>query len=98
MVKDAEIKKQVEYYLSDQNLKTDSFFHGLISNDKEVSICSFQGFINIEFVMKCNKIKKLKASEEDIVRVAKDSDKLDVSEDAKRIRRKGNKKLPKLEE
>ena len=36
MVKDSEIKKQVEYYFSDQNLKTDSFFHGLISADKEV--------------------------------------------------------------
>lgn len=49
-------------------------------------------------MLKCNKIKKLKATEEDIARVAKDSDKLDVSEDAKRIRRKDNLKLPKLTE
>lgn len=49
-------------------------------------------------MLKCNKIKKLKASEEDIARVSKDSDKLEVSEDSKRIRRKNNKKLPKLEE
>ena len=37
MGKDQDILKQVEYYLSDANLKTDPFFHGLITADKEVS-------------------------------------------------------------
>ena len=32
------LQKQVEYYLSDQNLKRDRFFHDLIKNNKEVSV------------------------------------------------------------
>jgi len=31
------IKSQVEYYLSDENLAKDKFFHELISKDIEVS-------------------------------------------------------------
>jgi hypothetical protein len=34
----AKIKKQVEYYLSDSNLRVDEFFHNKISADKEVRI------------------------------------------------------------
>ena len=30
------LKKQIEYYLSDGNLKKDRFFHDLIDADKEV--------------------------------------------------------------
>ena len=32
----SEIKKQVEYYLSDKNLSVDNFFYDKISQDKEV--------------------------------------------------------------
>jgi hypothetical protein len=35
-VESAKIKKQVEYYLSDGNLRMDEFFHNKISADKEV--------------------------------------------------------------
>jgi len=34
----AQVKKQVEYYLSDNNLKRDEFFYDKIKSDKEVSI------------------------------------------------------------
>lgn len=36
MSKQTEIKKQVEYYLSDKNLKTDKFFNEKIRENKEV--------------------------------------------------------------
>jgi hypothetical protein len=29
------IKEQIEYYLSDKNLKKDNFFHNLITGNKE---------------------------------------------------------------
>ena len=36
-VKQGELKKQVEYYLSDKNLAQDSYFHSKITASKEVS-------------------------------------------------------------
>lgn len=37
-----DIKVQMEYYLSDENLKKDSFFHQKISSDP-------QGYLSLEF-------------------------------------------------
>eukprot|EP00392_Amoebophrya_sp_AT5.2_P014667 g14828.t1 len=50
LTKEAEIKKQVEYYFSDGNLSRDHFFHGKISEDAE-------GLVDLTLVMNCNKIK-----------------------------------------
>lgn len=36
MSKTAELKKQIEYYLSDKNLATDKFFNDKLSENKEV--------------------------------------------------------------
>jgi hypothetical protein len=33
------LKKQIEYYLSDGNLKKDRFFHDLIAADTKVTHC-----------------------------------------------------------
>lgn len=49
---DAEIKKQVEYYLSDVNLQKDDFFRTQIKSNKE-------GYLNFECILKCNKVKKM---------------------------------------
>jgi hypothetical protein len=38
MAKQADIKKQVEYYLSDKNLTIDTFFNEKIKENKEVPI------------------------------------------------------------
>ena len=32
----AEVRKQLEYYMSDENLKRDEFFHDMISKSDEV--------------------------------------------------------------
>ena len=45
-----EIKEQIEYYLSDENLKHDSFFHEKISNNPK-------GYLDLGLLLKCNKIK-----------------------------------------
>ena len=37
MSKTDTLVKQLEYYFSDLNLSKDSFFHGLITADKQVS-------------------------------------------------------------
>merc|ERR1719271_1607989 len=46
----AAIKKQVEYYFSDQNLKGDKFFHEKISAHPE-------GWLEMKLIQSCNKIK-----------------------------------------
>ena len=49
----AELKKQVEYYLSDKNLVNDRFFHEKLSEGKD-------GWMDLSFILNCNKIKSLK--------------------------------------
>jgi hypothetical protein len=70
----AELKKQVEYYLSDKNLAGDRFFHEKISEAKE-------GWIDLTFILACNKIKsfKLKSAAEDVAEAVKDSTEVEVS-------------------
>jgi hypothetical protein len=36
------LKQQVEYYLSDENLRSDKFFHDKISADTEVNFTNLQ--------------------------------------------------------
>lgn len=53
--KSAVLRKQVEYYLSDENLQQDKFFHDCISADPE-------GWLDMQLIVKCNKMKAMKAS------------------------------------
>ena len=86
-----EIKKQMEYYLSDLNLETDEFFHKIISNEKE-------GYIDLEYIMQCNKVKKAGWDKNMIIESIKDSDQVELNPEKTKIRRKGNKPLPELNE
>lgn len=52
-----EIKKQIEYYLGDENLAKDDFFRDLILKNQKT------GYINISVFLNCNKIKKLSVGE-----------------------------------
>ena len=40
-----DVQVQMEYYLSDENLKKDEFFHGKISNNPE-------GYVELEYFLK----------------------------------------------
>jgi len=46
------IKRQIEYYMSDSNLKYDSFFHDKISSSPE-------GWIPVDLILSCPKIKAM---------------------------------------
>lgn len=89
MLKDSDIRTQVEYYLSDSNLARDSFFNGKIREDP-------QGFIDLQFILNCNKIKTMAVSKETIVAAVKSSTEVELDETGNRIRRKGSKPVPEL--
>ena len=86
-----DIRNQIEYYLSDGNLEGDQFFHDLISKDKD-------GYLNLDYILQCNLIKKSKWTKEQIIESLKESDKVELNSDKTKIRRKGNKPLPPLNE
>ena len=86
-----EIRKQIEYYLSDMNLETDEFFYKVISNEKE-------GYLDLEYIMQCNKVKKAGWDKNMIIDSIKDSELIELNPEKTKIRRKGNKPLPELNE
>ncbi len=75
-----QIKSQIEYYLSDKNLETDSFFHELISNSKDHYI--FTGVL-----LNCNKIKKLTTDINDIIAAVEASELFTLSKDKIKLKR-----------
>merc|ERR1712085_136795 len=83
------VRKQVEYYLSDENLKHDKFFHEKIATDKE-------GWLDLSMIVSCNKMKVMKATKEDVVSALKES-KIEIKADGSAVRRPGNAALPALE-
>ena len=87
--KNFEIKEQIEYYLSDDNLKKDSFFHQKISEDPN-------GYLELDFLLKCNKCKKSGWTKDDLLEGIKLSDKLELDKTEKKVRRRDNKPLPEL--
>ena len=82
-----QLKAQLEYYFSDINLSRDTFFFEKINETTD-------GFIPIELFLNCNNIKKLAATLDQIKEQIEESDKLDLSEDKSKARRKDNKALP----
>lgn len=84
----AAVRKQVEYYLSDENLKGDAFFHEKISANGE-------GWLSLQLILSCNKMKAMKATIDDVVKALEGS-KLELK-DGNAVRRPGNAPLPKLE-
>lgn len=84
----AAIREQVEYYLSDENLRHDEFFHRQISNDSA-------GWLDMNLILACRKITKMCIVGEDVVEALKGSS-LEVRDDGGAIRRAGNTPLPAL--
>lgn len=102
------LQRQVEYYLSDENLSSDTFFHDKISADPD-------GWLDAEHILGCPKVQKMGATEADIESALMDSSELEtrrvVYEDDEedladigteeeasilQVRRKGGKPLPLL--
>lgn len=74
------IIKQVEYYLSDENLPTDKYLLGFLKRNKE-------GFVPISLIASFRKMKKLTRDHSIIVAALKESSLLVVSGDGKRVKR-----------
>eukprot|EP00930_Biecheleria_cincta_P054221 TRINITY_DN401_c0_g1_i1.p1 TRINITY_DN401_c0_g1~~TRINITY_DN401_c0_g1_i1.p1 ORF type:complete len:455 (+),score=137.89 TRINITY_DN401_c0_g1_i1:55-1365(+) len=85
----AVVKKQVEYYLSDENLKYDKFFHEKIAADKE-------GWLEMQLILSCNKMKVMRATKDDVIASLKES-KIEINATGDKLRRPGGAPLPKLE-
>lgn len=87
------IRKQVEYYLSDQNLMYDKFFHEKISENAE-------GWLDMGLILSCNKMKAMRATKELVLTALKDStiEVKDVEGSPTCVRRPENKKLPDLQQ
>ena len=84
-----DIKNQIEYYLGDENLKKDEFFHQLISSSPD-------GYIDLKYILKCNKIKKKGWTKDDLKKGIELSDFIELDKTGDKIRRKNNLKLPEL--
>ncbi|KAG8077967.1 hypothetical protein GUJ93_ZPchr0007g3643 [Zizania palustris] len=76
----AGIVKQVEYYFSDENLRTDEFLMKIVKKNK-------QGFVPIRLIASFRRMKKLVQDLSIIEAALRTSSKLVVSSDGKRIRR-----------
>ena len=87
MQKDSEVKTQVEFYLSDNNLSKDAFFYTKILEDKD-------GYIDLDLIMNCNKIKTQGITKDNIKQAVKDSTLVELNSTGDKIRRKDNKALP----
>ncbi|KAK3038747.1 hypothetical protein RJ639_028354 [Escallonia herrerae] len=74
------IVKQVEYYFSDENLRTDNFLMSYLTKDKH-------GFVPIDIIASFKKMKKLSRERSVIVAALKDSSLLVVSLDEKKVKR-----------
>lgn len=90
------LRKQVEYYFSDENLEYDKFFHDLISKDPD-------GWVDMEYVIQCKKMRNVlrdHADSEDFVLEALKDSHLETRNTTEEcgIRRPGNKALPELKE
>ena len=93
----AALQRQIEYYFSDKNLRSDEFFHEKISENAE-------GWLDSSWILGCNRVKKLGVSnEEDIESALLYSEELDfqwVALEGQRtlqVRRKEGRALPELE-
>ena len=84
-----EIKNQIEYYLSDANLEKDYFFHEKISSSSE-------GYLPLQLLLKCNKIKNKGWTKEDLKKGIQLSKEIELDETGEKVRRKYNSELPEL--
>lgn len=74
------IIKQVEYYLSDENLRTDKFLLKYLAKDEE-------GYVPVAVIASFNKMKKLTHHKSLVVAALKESSLLTLSSNEKKVKR-----------
>ena len=94
------LQKQLEYYLSDKNLKQDEFFFNKLKESQNVTFPLkspiLQHTISIDNFLNCNKVKQLKATKDDIIHALKNSSDLELTPDFTGVKRKSE-HLPEFE-
>lgn len=85
------IKKQVEYYFSDSNLRRDKFFQELISQNSE-------GYVPVDAIMRCRRIRNLNASAPMLVESLQSSSEVELNSEKTGIRRVDNRPPPPLQQ
>jgi len=83
------IKQQVEYYLSDTNLRHDKFFHDFISSASE-------GYVPFDVLLKCKKLRNLTTSPDEIKQAIRSSAEVEMNSDQTAVRRVDSRPLPPL--
>jgi hypothetical protein len=83
----ASIRAQVEYYLSDFNLKRDRLFYSRIEKAEG-------GFLPLHLLLKCPKLLQLTESIEEIAQAIATSGELELNSDCTEVRRVHNRPLP----
>ena len=73
------LRKQIEYYFSDENLRRDKFFNSKISSNSE-------GWLDVSLLLSCKKVEAIRATAEDILASIAESD-LIISDDRLQIKR-----------
>ena len=84
-----EIKSKIEYYLSDENLEHDSYLREKISQDPN-------GYVELSVFLNYDEIKSKEWSRNDLRKGAELSNIIEVDDYGEKVRRKGNKQLPEL--
>lgn len=84
-----EVRRQIEYYLSDQNLCRDKFFHARISESPD-------GWLDLQLILNCKRIRSMGVKREDIIGALAESE-VEVHELGNAIRRPRNAPLPQLD-
>lgn len=65
--------------MSDKNLQTDDFFYDKIVSAKDVRYFLMQGYIEVDLLLNCNKIKKLNVkNREQLTKAIKSSEDLEL--------------------
>ena len=80
------IPSQIEFYLSDANIRQDKFVKSLLKDDD--GKLQDRRFIGLDVFMKFNRIKQLTNDVEDLKIALSDSPVVELSEDEKSVRRK----------
>ncbi|KAF4757980.1 hypothetical protein FOZ63_032269 [Perkinsus olseni] len=70
----ADVKRQVEYYFSDDNLRHDAFFHRKISEDSE-------GWLPADLVLSCNKMKQMHCTAENVEQALSEGSNLELKKE-----------------
>lgn len=87
------IREQVEYYLSEKNLRTDHMFNRLLRNGNE-------GYMDIKYIFACNRLRSYKTNVDEMLRALSNSRSVETKwiNNMPHIRRKGDQPLPEISE